>query len=323
MATNGFTGVEVAPVDIDSVFGRQAAGTLASPILPPGSPQMPTASPELPTPEMPVPVDVPAVMGVPPEEQAAYDRDVAAVKARVNAMLAMGQSASDIAKGVGISEGAVRMLSEDPEQQALGTTLYTGSQPSPGSAGGAGFNEAEQKMRKEYQARPEVQRFDIIQTRYKDLLKGAAQANGVGDTVMIYAMIKMLDPNSSVMGGEQVTAQNAPGLLPAQIVQFNNLLNMTGDKFDAAGRTAFVKAAGDVFATNRGDVQKVNDYFTRLAIENKLKPENVIFPTAEAAPPGWTPDAWAQLTPAEQQEVLDELAGLRQPPPAPAPGATP
>lgn len=191
------------------------------------------------------------------------------------------------------------------------------------STEGGGFNENEQKMRKEYTARPEVQRFDIIQTRYKDLLKGAAQANGVGDTVMIYAMIKMLDPNSSVMGGEQVTAQNAPGLIPAQIVQFNNLLNMKGDKFDPASRKLFVKAAGDVFATNQADVQKVNDYFTRLATDNGLKPENIIFPLAAAVPPGWAMEEWLQLSAAEQQEVLDELAGRRQPPAPPVAEATP
>jgi hypothetical protein len=195
--------------------------------------------------------------------------------------MAMGQSATDIAKGMGISEGAVRMLSSDPQQRELGTTLYTGNAPT-GGAGSGGFNEAEQKLRKEYFDRKEVQRFDIIQSRYRSALKNAAMGGGVGDTGLIYDVIKMLDPTSTVMGGEQVTAANAPGLTPQYIAYFNGLLNATGDKFTPGGREQFLQMAKNIYEGGIQDVQGVNDYYTNLAKQNGLKPENVIYPIHDA-----------------------------------------
>jgi hypothetical protein len=268
---------------LDSPFGRLQAGETAG-LQPPRESFTPPSATDSQLPDigMPVPVDVPAVTGVRPEDQAAHDRNVAAIKARVTAAMAMGQSAKDIAEGMGVSEGAVRMLSSDPEQQALGTTLYTGSQPAAGSAGGAGFNEAEQKLRKEYFDRKEVQRFDIIGDRYASLVKNASMGGGVGDTGMIYDVIKMLDPGSSVMGGEQVTAANAPGLIASQIAYFNGLLNAKGDKFNDAGRAEFIKMAQGIYETSAASKKRVDDYYTRLATENKLKPENIIMPTGAA-----------------------------------------
>jgi hypothetical protein len=184
------------PVDPNAAIMPQATGATAEQLgtaIPPQAPQV------LPGPQPDIPVT--------PEQQAAYERDVASIKARVKAAMAMGTSATDIAKGMGISEGMVRMLSEEPEQRVTGETLYTGKAPEPGAKG-----KVAAELRKDITRLPAYTDFADIQGVYKSMLKSAQLNTKAAFMDMVYGIATLEDPGSVVREQDALMVKRTGGL---------------------------------------------------------------------------------------------------------------
>jgi hypothetical protein len=209
--------VEPAPIDLTTPYGVMGAGAKTPPALPGGLwVPMDAAPQDLPPVDMPVPVETPAVTGVRPEDQAAYERDVAAIKARVKAAMAMGSSAKDIAEGMGVSEGMVRMLSEDPKQQRIGTTLYTGSNPpdkAPAAPGTSPYIKEELDMRKQIEGLDAYKKLSAVVPVYLSMAKTAGgPLDNAAVMDLVYGLATAEDPGSVVREADSLQVKRIGGL---------------------------------------------------------------------------------------------------------------
>ena len=121
--------------------------------------------------------------------------------------------------------------------------------------------------------------FQTIVPMYKNIVSAAtlpdAQATPQTDMSMIFAYMKLLDPNSTVREGEYATAQNA-GSIPDSIRnQFNRLKD--GDKLQPQQRIQFARSAQNVFKS-ASDIQGQHiSRYTDLSKRGGVDPQNVIF----------------------------------------------
>jgi hypothetical protein len=283
---------EVAiPQDPNTPFGIMQLGEGAGISLPAvggfGSPERP---------DMPVPIEVPAEMGVPPDKQAAYERDVAAIRARVKAAMAMGQSATDIAKGMGISEGAVRMLSSDPEQQELGKSLYGDTRPAAAAGPNASpYLKGELDMRKQIEGLDAYKKLSAVVPVYLSMLKSSGGPLDQAALLdLVYGLATAEDPGSVVREQDSLQVKRIGGLSG----ELQGVLGyLTGDNpitpeivakimRIAHNRVGSYKAAYDHQARDYIDIATRSGYDVRNAVPT--------FPDIVAPPPLVDPKAAAE-----------------------------
>lgn len=91
-----------------------------------------------------------------------------------------------------------------------------------------------------------------------------------GDVSLIFAFMKMLDPQSVVREGEFATAEKTAGI-PAQIVQqYNKALK--GDRLSPEQRSAYKAEAGRVFAVYQERQAPIDAYYQGLAQRYGIDP---------------------------------------------------
>ena len=178
---------------------------------------------ELPAPATeldPLLYDTPAPV-VLPEDQEAYDREVAAARAETALAIAGGGNAAQMAQGLGIGEGAIKLRSSDPDTQREGELLYTGDA---GKTTAAVGGKAAQEMRKEIVALPAYKDFADIQGVYSSMLQSAKLDTKAAVMDMVYGIATMEDPGSVVRESDQIMVQRTGGLsgaVQAAISYFN------------------------------------------------------------------------------------------------------
>jgi hypothetical protein len=199
----------------------------------------------------------------------------------------------------------------------------------------AAAQKGEQDLRKEYTDRDETKRHVVVRDRFADMQKALERKNGFGDTTAIYAYIKMLDPTSSVMGGEQATATNAPGMVESTRAYVNQLLETANSgKYTDQGRKQLLEEGRAIYGRSAQEQAKINEIYRKSARLHNVDPDLVVppddpaspqtsppaSPTAPAAPAepgatpsspaapaddkpptGWTQEQWDVLTPEEKQ----------------------
>jgi hypothetical protein len=101
-----------------------------------------------------------------------------------------------------------------------------------------------------------------------------ALTQGPADIAMIFSFMKMLDPGSSVMEGEQATARNA-GTIPDRIYNVYNRL-LTGGKLDPNTRTEMLNQARAQMDQRVLLHKTVADQYTKLATDNNIDPGQVV-----------------------------------------------
>ena len=146
--------------------------------------------------------------------------------------------------------------------------------------------ENEQKLRKEYTGHQIVKDSQKIAGSYGNMRAAAARQTGAGDIALIFGYMKMLDPESVVREGEFATAQNAGGV-PEQISGIYNRL-IQGEKLTPSLRNDFLDLAGDVYSQQKEKLAVVNNQFGRVADENRLKRENVLYELPDIGQPAGT-----------------------------------
>ena len=113
----------------------------------------------------------------------------------------------------------------------------------------------------------------------------ALNPSGAGDISLIYGYMKILDPNSTVMQGEQASAQNAGSVPEAIRAKYNSII--AGDKLDPNVRADFLNQARLIVESQRTMANDVRDRYSELAQAYGLKPEQIVFdPFKRIKPPG-------------------------------------
>lgn len=112
-------------------------------------------------------------------------------------------------------------------------------------------------LRKEFNNSPEAKNFAVVKPMYDTIKSTANQKTAAGDLSLIFAYMKILDPNSTVREGEFANAQNAGGVDD----KIRNIYNKTmkGTRLSDRQRKDFVKNAGILYNSY------AKEYNTKLA----------------------------------------------------------
>jgi len=137
---------------------------------------------------------------------------------------------------------------------------------------GTSFKNDEQ-LRGEYTRNMEP--FVKLAQAFEKVQVAALNPSGAGDISLIYGYMKILDPNSTVMQGEQATAQNAGSVPEAIRAKYNSIIG--GEKLDPNVRADFLNQARLIVESQRTMANDVRDRYSELAQSYGLKPEQIVF----------------------------------------------
>jgi hypothetical protein len=132
---------------------------------------------------------------------------------------------------------------------------------------------AEAPLRKEYQDL--VKDPLVVVNAFKKVRSAAENPSAAGDLSMIFAYMKMLDPNSVVRETEFANAQNAAGV-PDQIRnQFNRVKN--GERLNPNQRSDFIRQAEVLATQSQSTIDEYRDRYGALATQYGFAPERIVF----------------------------------------------
>jgi hypothetical protein len=156
--------------------------------------------------------------------------------------------------------------------------------------------DAEHKLRQEYVAQPQVKEYQTVRNAYLNVTGAAKDPSAAGDLSMIFAYMKMLDPNSVVREQEFANAQNAAGV-PDRIRNVYNRI-LAGERLNPNQRGDFIAQAEKLHTSSRRQYEAVRSQFGAIAKKSGLRPDQImvdygIAPPAQA-PQGQQPGAQPQ-----------------------------
>lgn len=132
----------------------------------------------------------------------------------------------------------------------------------------------EQALRKEYLGLPERKRYDDTRSAYERARSSAQLASGAGDIGLIFAYMKMLDPGSVVREGEFANAENSSGV-PDKIRNLYNRV-IDGERLNNNQRKEFIRAAGGLYETESGNLNRLNQRYSNIAGQYGIDPARVL-----------------------------------------------
>lgn len=154
-----------------------------------------------------------------------------------------------------------------------------GYSPAPDAPPAVGFAD-ESKLRKEYTAiaKPFIEQ----NASFGRLQVSANNPTPAGDMALIFNYMKILDPSSAVREAEYATAENA-GAVPDKVW---NLYNKTkeGLGLTPTQRADFYDRGKRLFEEANRQHEKIKGEYSRIAIDNGFKPENVLINVQTADP---------------------------------------
>lgn len=132
--------------------------------------------------------------------------------------------------------------------------------------------EAATKLRTEYTNQSKTNGFIEVKNQY-DKIKTAPDT-AAGDLSLIFAYMKILDPNSTVREGEFANAQNTAGV-PGQIVNAYNKA-LSGKRLNSTQRQEFKSAAAQTYNSHVKTQKQLYNFYKNQAEEMGLDPDDVL-----------------------------------------------
>jgi hypothetical protein len=158
-----------------------------------------------------------------------------------------------------------------PVVPAAGSAAPTGPQPIIPGTGKAFGNEKD--LRSEFTA--QMKPYTELAQAFRKVEAAALNPSAAGDISLVYGYMKILDPGSTVMQGEQATAQNA-GSVPERIrAQYNKAL--TGEGLIDTVRLDFYAQARNLIESQRQMAADVGDRYRQYADAYKLDSNQIVF----------------------------------------------
>lgn len=137
---------------------------------------------------------------------------------------------------------------------------------------------AEDGLRKELYSNNK--NFQTISYNY-DVIK-SAEETGIGDVALVFGIMKMYDPGSTVREGEQATATNSGGVPGMYVSMYNSLIG--GGKLSPTVRKQIASQAGKIYATAKEQADVQTQFIEDIARRRGLNIENIRTPLEEEAP---------------------------------------
>ena len=190
---------------------------------------------------------------------------------------------------------------QNPDGSSYGINSLTGNYeliPKPGSGPQTNAQfDSMNKLINSARGDKRIQKFIDTSTSYD--VVSSTSPNAAGDVSLVYAYMKMLDPGSTVMAGEQALARNAAGVPDRIRTTYNTLLS--GQTLGPSQRAEFKAEALKILKNSESSARKAVAPFVKRARANNLRPETineVIFgivepneggaPTNEVVPPDFS-----------------------------------
>jgi hypothetical protein len=114
----------------------------------------------------------------------------------------------------------------------------------------------------------------IMVTQYSNAKKAAAAQTAAGDMSLIYSLMKILDPGSTVREGEYAQGENLTGAYG----KFWQMMNKAkdGEKLLPETRADILGRINDIYQTQKPFVKNTVDRYTEIAKRNSVNPDNVV-----------------------------------------------
>jgi hypothetical protein len=147
----------------------------------------------------------------------------------------------------------------------------TGPQPIIPGTGKAFGNEKDLRTEFTTQMKPYVE----LAQAFRKVEAAALNPSAAGDISLVYGYMKILDPGSTVMQGEQATAQNAGGVPDRIRATYNKAL--TGESLADNVRVDFYSQARNLIESQRQMAADVGDRYRQYADAYKLDSNQIVF----------------------------------------------
>jgi hypothetical protein len=144
--------------------------------------------------------------------------------------------------------------------------------------------QSETDLRKEFLSQPDARDFPIIASSYQNVVATAQNDSAAGDLSLIFAFMKILDPNSVVREQEFANAQNAASV-PDQIRNTYNRI-LSGERLNPNQRADFVRQAESVYGNRLERYNGLVERYRGLAQEYQYSPDRVALAEAMPERPG-------------------------------------
>jgi hypothetical protein len=154
---------------------------------------------------------------------------------------------------------------------AAGAAAPTGPQPIIPGTGKAFGNEKDLRTEFTAQMKPYVE----LAQAFRKVEAAALNPSAAGDISLVYGYMKILDPGSTVMQGEQATAQNAGGVPDRIRATYNKAL--TGESLADNVRVDFYSQARNLIESQRQMAADVGDRYRQYADAYKLDSNQIVF----------------------------------------------
>jgi hypothetical protein len=116
--------------------------------------------------------------------------------------------------------------------------------------------------------------FITVGDNYNIVRETAKDHSAAGDLSMIFAYMKMLDPNSVVREQEFANAQNAAGVPERVANAYNKLLS--GERLNEQQRADFINQAKNLYGIKKKRTDGVTKRYTDIATRNGVNPQDVV-----------------------------------------------
>jgi hypothetical protein len=158
-----------------------------------------------------------------------------------------------------------------PAAPAAGAAAPTGPQPIIPGTGKAFGNEKD--LRSEFTA--QMKPYTELAQAFRKVEAAALNPSAAGDISLVYGYMKILDPGSTVMQGEQATAQNAGGVPDRIRATYNKAL--TGESLADNVRLDFYAQARNLIESQRQMAADVGERYKQYADAYKLDSNQIVF----------------------------------------------
>lgn len=141
-------------------------------------------------------------------------------------------------------------------------------------------------LRKEFMGNQVVKDSQVLASARAKMESAFKRPSAAGDMGLVYGIMKMFDPGSTVREGEFATAENAGGI-PSQIMNLYNKV-LKGERLPPAVRQDFMTQANGLYQAQLGRLKPLQGEYGRLARQGGLQESDVVL-NLGLSEPGATP----------------------------------